>query len=82
MTRPARSGSQWPKTGAATWRGNGLATPLLASLVRRARRDGYETMEGLVIKQNTPTLAVARKLHFKIEPVSGDATVLRIQRAL
>lgn len=69
-------------TVAEDWRGSGLATRLLASLVRRARRDGYETMEGWVMAQNTPMLAVARKLHFKIEPVSGDATVLRVQRAL
>jgi len=69
-------------TVAEDWRGIGLATRLLASLVRRARRDAYETMEGWVIAQNRPMLAVARKLHFKVEPVSGDATVLRIRRAL
>ena len=33
------------------WRGSGLAPALLASLVRRARRDGYETMEGSVIAE-------------------------------
>ena len=69
-------------TVAEEWRRIGLATRLLASLVRRARRDGYETMEGWVIAQNTPMLAVAHKLHFKIEPVPGDATVLRVRRAL
>ena len=69
-------------TVAEDWRRIGLATRLLASLVRRARRDGYETMEGWVMAQNIPMLAVARKLHFRIEPVSGDAAVLRAQRAL
>lgn len=69
-------------TVAEDWRGIGLATRLLASLVRRARRDGYETMEGWVMAQNRPMLAVARNLHFKTEPVSGDATVLRVRRAL
>ena len=63
-------------------RGIDLATRLLTSLVRRARRDGYETMEGLVIAQNTPMLALARRLKFKAERVLGDATVLRVQRAL
>jgi len=47
-------------TVAEDWRGIGLATRLLASLVRRARRDGYETMEGWVLAQNTPMLAVVR----------------------
>ena len=50
-------------------RGRGLARhghrhQLLASLVRRARRDGYETMEGSVIAENTAMLALARKLKF------------------
>ena len=69
-------------TVAEDWRGSGLATELLASLVRRARRDGYETMEGLVIAENIAMLALARKLNFKVAPVPGDATVLRVQRAL
>ena len=47
-------------TVAEDWRGIGLATWLLASLVRRARRDGYETMEGWVLAQNTSMLAVVR----------------------
>ncbi|MGZ5238726.1 MAG: N-acetyltransferase family protein [Caldimonas sp.] len=69
-------------TVAEDWRGSGLATRLLASLVRRARFDGYEAMEGWVIAQNTPMLAVARRLRFKVEPVPGDATVLHVKREL
>lgn len=69
-------------TVAEDWRRSGLATRLLASLVRRARRDGYETMEGLVIAENTAMLALARKLDFKVKPVPGDATVVRVRRAL
>jgi RimJ/RimL family protein N-acetyltransferase len=69
-------------TVAEDWRGSGLATTLLASLVRRARRDGYETMEGWVLAENTAMLALARELDFDIEPVPGDATVLRVRRAL
>jgi len=66
-------------TVAEDWRGSGLAATLLASLVRRARRDGYETMEGWVLAENTAMLALARELDFDIEPVSGDATVLRVE---
>ncbi len=69
-------------TVAEDWRGNGLASTLLASLLRRARRDGYEVMEGRVIAENTPMLRLARKLGFKIDPIPGDASVLRVQRAL
>jgi RimJ/RimL family protein N-acetyltransferase len=64
------------------WRGVGLATKLLGSLARRARRDGYETMEGWVIAENTAMLALARKLKFTVERVPGDATLFRVRRAL
>jgi GNAT superfamily N-acetyltransferase len=69
-------------TVAEDWRNVGLGGRLLASLVRRARRDGYDTMEGWVIAVNTPMLALARRLHFEVKPVPGDATVLRVLRAL
>jgi GNAT superfamily N-acetyltransferase len=69
-------------TVAEAWRGSGLARQLLASLVRRARRDGYATMEGSVIAGNGPMLALARKLKFVVCPVPDDATVVRVQRKL
>jgi RimJ/RimL family protein N-acetyltransferase len=69
-------------TVAEDWRGNGLAATLLTDLARRARRDGYETMEGWVMAANTAMLGLARKLKFKIQLVPGDAALLRIERAL
>lgn len=69
-------------TVADGWRGNGLAVHLLASLVRRSRRDGYATMEGLVVAANRPMLTLARKLRFKVASVPGDATVKRVERRL
>lgn len=69
-------------TVAEDWRSIGLGRTLLASLVRRARRDGYAVMEGWVIAENAPMLRLARKLGFKIDPVPGDATVLRAWRTL
>jgi GNAT superfamily N-acetyltransferase len=69
-------------TVAEDWRRSGLAARLLASLVRRARRDRYEVMEGWVVAENTSTLALARKLKFRIESVPGDSTVMRVLRPL
>ncbi len=69
-------------TVAEDWRGRGLATKLLASLVRRARRNGYRKMEGLVLAENVPMLALARKLRFAVQPVPEDASVVRVERAL
>jgi acetyltransferase len=69
-------------TVAEDWRGSGLATQLLASLVRRARHDGYTRMEGAVIADNAKMLALARKLRFTAHPESDDATVVRVERLL
>src|SRR5450755_4552475 len=80
--KPNAKTCEFAITVAEDWRGSGLATTLLASLVRRARRDGYETMEGWVLAENTAMLALARELYFDIEPVPGDTTMLRVQRAL
>ena len=69
-------------TVAEDWRGSGLATQLLASLVRRARRDGYTRMEGAVIADNSKMLALARKLGFKVHPEPDDAGVVSVARLL
>ena len=69
-------------TVAEDWRGSGLARQLLASLVRRARRDGYTRMEGSVIANNSKMLALARKLGFKAHAEADDAGVVRVERAL
>ena len=83
---PAREGDTTTCEFAITvdeqWRGSGLARQLMSSLLRRARRDGYAEMEGLVLAENAPMLALARKLGFAAEPVPPDGTVLRVVRPL
>jgi RimJ/RimL family protein N-acetyltransferase len=69
-------------TVADDWRGTGLASELLASLVRRAARDGHTTIEGWVLSDNHAMLALARRIGFTVEPVPGDATVLCVWCAL
>lgn len=69
-------------TVAEDWRGSGLAAKLLASLVRRARRDGYATMEGLVIADNATMLALARKLKFALQALPEESRVVRVERKL
>ena len=69
-------------TVAEDWRGSGLAHQLVACLLRRAPRDGYLTMEGLVLATNAPMIALARRLKFKVEPVAGSSSVVRVYREL
>lgn len=69
-------------TVAEDWRGCGLARQLLSCLLRRARRDGYAEMMGLVLADNAPMLALARSLKFDVEPSPGDGTVVQVRRRL
>jgi GNAT superfamily N-acetyltransferase len=76
------TGCEFAITVAENWRGSGLAAQLLASLIRRARRDGCRRMEGMVMATNSTMLGLARRLGFTINVVSDDATVLCVERIL
>jgi len=69
-------------TVAEDWRRNGLATVLISRLVRRARRDGYEAIEGRVLASNLPMLALAHDLRFDVEQAAGEAGTLLVRREL
>lgn len=69
-------------TVAEDWRGNGLATALISRLLRRARRDGFETIEGWVLASNASMLALVRALRFSADPVPDEAGVVRVWREL
>lgn len=69
-------------TVAEDWRGVGLATTLMRRLMLRAKRDGYRAIEGLVLADNLPMLALARYLGFAVLPVPDDSTVCTVRRAL
>lgn len=69
-------------TVAEDWRSGGLAKELLASLVRRARRDGYTTMEGFVLADNLPMLRLARRLKFDEVQDVDDPQVTKVRRNL
>lgn len=81
--RCAQAGAcEFAVTVAEDWRRNGLATALISRLLRRARRDGYETMQGDVLCSNLPMLALAHDMGFRAEPIEGEAQVIRVRREL
>lgn len=69
-------------TIAENWRCNGLATALVSRLVRRARRDGYRSIEGWVLSTNAPMLAVARHLNFVVDHAAGEAGMVCVRKGL
>ncbi|HEU0202671.1 MAG TPA: GNAT family N-acetyltransferase [Burkholderiaceae bacterium] len=69
-------------TVAHAWQCRGVATTLMRSLFRRAQRDGFRAIEGVILADNTPMLALAKRLGFDIAPVHDDATLCLARRVL
>ncbi len=79
---PETATCEFAITVADDWRGNGLARQLLTCLVRRARRDGYTTMQGYVLSSNLPMLGLARSLKFTAALDPDGAQVTMVKRSL
>ena len=75
MFAPDGSGCEFATSVAAAHGGAGLGTLLLQQLIAEARRRGRREMEGYVLSENKPMLALARKLGFSVAYVPGDASV-------
>jgi acetyltransferase len=76
------SNCEFATSVAAAYGGAGLGTLLLQALVEEARSRGLAEMEGYVLSENKPMLALARKLGFRIAHVPGDASVRICKLAL
>ena len=75
-------GCEFATSVAAAYGGAGLGTLLLQVLITEARRRGRQEMEGYVLSENKPMLALARKLGFSVAYVPGDASVRICKLAL
>ncbi len=64
------------------WHNSGIAGLLMEALMHAAAERGFETMEGLVLRNNRPMLRFVRALGFEAEPEPHDATVVRAVRKL
>ena len=65
------------------WHGQGIASELMRFVIAAAAVGGIKSLEGLVLRENTAMLALARKLNF--ETTSGyekDPSVVRVIRHL
>lgn len=64
------------------WHGSGIAGLLMEALIRSARANGLETMEGLVLHRNQTMLRFVMALGFEILPVDEDLTTVRVVKKL
>ena len=64
------------------WRKSGIAGLLMLALMDHARSHGFETMESIVLRDNTAMLRFMRALGFEVRPVPDDPTLLQVVKRL
>ena len=64
------------------WRGSGVARLLMDALLDAARERGFDSMEGLVVRDNARMLAFVRNLGFEVHASTLDGSMVRIRRKL
>jgi len=64
------------------WHKTGIAGLLMDALIEAARRRGFETMEGLVLRANPSMLRFVRALGFKLQPEPYEPTMVRVVKRL
>ena len=64
------------------WQGRGLANPLMAALIEVARDGRLKRMDGIVLRNNRPMLALARTMGFETLPSDDDPDTVRVSLPL
>jgi len=64
------------------WHKSGIAGLLMEALIRAARANRYETMEGLVLRENHDMLRFVRALGFEATPDPVESTLMRAVKKL
>jgi acetyltransferase len=67
---------------ADAWHKSGIAGLLMDALIRAARAQGFDTMEGLVLRENQDVRKFAKALGFKETLQPDDPTTIRIVKRL
>jgi len=64
------------------WQKRGLGSRLMSNLMEAAQARGYRKMEGEVLADNTPMLALVRSLGFEVHTSAEDPGVKQVNRLL
>jgi acetyltransferase len=64
------------------WHGSGIAGLLMEALIRAARAQRFDTMEGLVLRDNHDMLKFVRALGFEATPDPVESTLMRAVKKL
>jgi acetyltransferase len=64
------------------WHGSGIAGLLMEALIRAARAQRFDTMEGLVLRDNHDMLKFVRALGFEASADPVESTLMRVEKKL
>ena len=67
---------------ADAWHKTGVAGLLMEALIRAAQARGFETMEGLVLRENRDMLRFVKALGFEATPDPVESTLVRVEKKL
>ncbi|MBI5720208.1 MAG: GNAT family N-acetyltransferase [Burkholderiales bacterium] len=80
--RDEHGGAEFALAVADDWQGLGLGRALLQRLGRHARLSGVRTLNGSVLADNAPMLALMRSLGAQLRDDPSDATLVQVAVAL
>jgi acetyltransferase len=64
------------------WHRSGIAGLLMEALMSHARAQGFDTMEGMVLRVNHPMLKFVRALGFELLALPLDPTLVQVVKSL
>jgi RimJ/RimL family protein N-acetyltransferase len=82
LTRTEPGAAEIALLGMDRWQGRGLGRAMMHALVAQARALGVRRLHGDMLADNDAMRAVVRRAGFSVQPVPGDAAVLRAERVV
>jgi acetyltransferase len=82
MANPDGRSCEFGIVVADDWHHSGIAQLLMAELMRAARKHGFETMEGLVLRDNADMLGFVSALGFAVQDMPEEPGLVRVVKRL
>ena len=82
VANPSSRSCEFGIVVADEWHHTGVAQLLAVALTRAAHARGFETMEGLVLGENTDMLDFVKELDFEISPMPEEPALARVVKKL
>jgi acetyltransferase len=82
MSRPGGEACEFAIVVSDHWRGRGIGSRLMRSLMQNARERGFRIMDGEVLTANTRMLALMESLGFRIERDRQDPGIKLVTKVL